>query len=689
MALAARLASAAAATPATFVVPPPLAAANKRRRVLVDRPPPPPPPRRARAPPPAAAAPTFNDDNDNDDEDLDDLNDPDTEGGRGSGRFRFWYDEQRFKGRPESCVVPSTLERCGGVRTGGHPKRSPVPGPLGWSRPGEWDLLWSPARTALQCAEARRLRSGQLCSALPGMAAITRKRRLADSLLRAYGDNDDAEEVCPLTFELPGRLDAWRACLDDEEAKNRRREGGEEGGVSSSPPSSSRWMLKTAEHMGQGLALMAGEEAYAAAKEQARRLMRRAAAAAARRAKEQQQGATTLPLPASAAATAASSSSHHKPFLLAQRYVEDPLLLRPELKGQRQQLAAGGDGNGNNNSNTNNPSGGRKFGLRLWMVVTGVDPLRAHVFKRGLVLFSDVPYCQAQDEPPQAPAATPAPLSSPPSPQPQPPPRAHVTNYAANADGDVWDLEDLECALGAESFALVWRRCLRGCALAAAAALSSAREEKTRLRYPRESCFELIGLDFLVDSNLRPWLLEANSTPSMTAEHSDEGTRERIKATKTALVQGAMRLLDAPGRFDARYAPLRAWVAAKRRAVRGGGGGAALMEAARLEPGAAAATKALVGGGKEAEEEDDDEGAAAVAAAVAELKRAEAAGFEPLYGYMPYDEVFERGWDVGFGKEDFAMRDVWSRRREGGTSEVAEAAAPTAAAPMPAGAAAP
>jgi hypothetical protein len=615
-------------------------------------------------------------DNDNDD-------DPDTEGGRGSGRFRFWYDEQRFKGRPESCAVPAALERCGGVRTGGHPKRSPVPGPLGWSRPGEWDLLWSPARTALQCVEARRLRSGQLCSALPGMAAITRKRRLADSLLRAYGD-DDAEEVCPLTFELPGRLDAWRACLDEEEAK-RRREGGESGGGASSSPSSSRWMLKTAEHMGQGLALMRGEEAYAAAKEQARRLMRRAAAAAARRAKEQQQGATTPPLPASAAATAASSSSHHKPFLLAQRYVEDPLLLRPELKGQRQQLAAVG---GNANSNSNSNTGGRKFGLRLWMVVTGVDPLRAHVFKRGLVLFSDVPYfCQAQDEP-RAPA--PAPLSS--SPSPQPPARAHVTNYAANADGDVWDLEDLERALGPEAFHLVWRRCLRGCALAAAAALPSAREEKARLCYPRESCFELIGLDFLVDSNLKPWLLEANSTPSMTAEHSDEVTRERIKATKTALVEGAMRLLGAPERFDARYAPVRAWVAAKRRAARGIGGGSAVMDAARLEPGAAAATKALVGGaggkgGEDASDGDDDGGAAAVAAAVAELGRAEAAGFEPLYGYMPYDEVFERGWDVGFGGQDWAMRDVW-RRREGGKSEVAAMAGapPTAAAPMPAGA---
>eukprot|EP00983_Pelagomonas_calceolata_P039596 1137241-Pelagomonas_calceolata.AAC.1 len=41
----------------------------------------------------------------------------------------------------------------GGVRTGGYPKAAPVPGPLGFDRTSEWDLLWSPARLALKVSE--------------------------------------------------------------------------------------------------------------------------------------------------------------------------------------------------------------------------------------------------------------------------------------------------------------------------------------------------------------------------------------------------------------------------------------------------------------------------------------------------------------------------------------------------------
>lgn len=48
-----------------------------------------------------------------------------------------------------------------------------------------------------------------------------------------------------------------------------------------------------------------------------------------------------------------------KPYVLAQTYVPDPMLID-----------------------------GRKFGIRVWVVVTGHNPLRAYLHCNGLVLFS-------------------------------------------------------------------------------------------------------------------------------------------------------------------------------------------------------------------------------------------------------------------------------------------------------------
>lgn len=65
------------------------------------------------------------------------------------------------------------------------------------------------------------------------------------------------------------------------------------------------------------------------------------------------------PCPRSAPSPTCRRLPSAKPWVLAQRYVADPLLI-----------------------------GGRKFGVRLWVLVTGAAPLRAYLSDRGLVLFS-------------------------------------------------------------------------------------------------------------------------------------------------------------------------------------------------------------------------------------------------------------------------------------------------------------
>lgn len=66
------------------------------------------------------------------------------------------------------------------------------------------------------------------------------------TLKQAYGA--DAFSLVPLTFSLPAELSAWRAWLDSEAAAGR---------------DAGPWMLKTAQHLGMGLCLLPGEQAYA------------------------------------------------------------------------------------------------------------------------------------------------------------------------------------------------------------------------------------------------------------------------------------------------------------------------------------------------------------------------------------------------------------------------------------------
>lgn len=69
--------------------------------------------------------------------------------------------------------------------------------------------------------------------------------------------------------------------------------------------------------------------------------------------------------------------------------------------------------------------------------------------------------------------------------------------------------------------------------------------------------FELFGLDFLVDSDLNPWLLEVNSTPSMAVDHADPSVQQMIFVQKASMVADMLRLVRVPARFLHPH-PLRA-----------------------------------------------------------------------------------------------------------------------------------
>ena len=55
-------------------------------------------------------------------------------------------------------------------------------------------------------------------------------------------------------------------------------------------------------------------------------------------------------------------------------------------------------------------------------------------------------------------------------------------------------------------------------------------------------CFELYGFDVMIDSDLRPWLIEANSSPALTA------TSKSDYELKFQLLKDTLDILDLEGR---------------------------------------------------------------------------------------------------------------------------------------------
>jgi tubulin polyglutamylase TTLL6/13 len=520
--------------------------------------------------------------------------------------FRYWMDELLWSQGHVACeTLEELLLRMGGERAGGPPKASlprgaaaaaalppPPPPPsedpssssssrpptaggplhpleryLGCRHVQQWDFLWSKSVYALRAARAMRPPTGGdgdgngdgdggatrppgAVSAVAGLNCLTMKKRLVRALRLAYGER--AWRLTPRSFELPEELPRWREwvlarralqrALQQQQAATEAASGGADGGgagglaaaADNDISSSDLWILKTGQDAGKGLSLLPAERALAAAAAQAQ------AAAAGTSSSRAASRAPSATLPT----THAQQQAQRRLLKVAQLYVRDPLLVR-----------------------------GRKFHLRLWVLVTGARPLRAFLHDEGLVLFSSEPY---EDLPPavaggadggsaggggasgKAPAAGRAAAATGPSSSSSallpPPPASHVTNFARNEGTWVWTLDDLAKELGPEAWRLLKGRIARNAAAVVAAALPSALDAHRWLGPPptENYGFQLVGFDYLVDSKMRPWLLEVNSAPSIMAVHSDPAVARLVRSAKQAAL-GAMLEMVRP-RFDASFA---------------------------------------------------------------------------------------------------------------------------------------
>lgn len=158
---------------------------------------------------------------------------------------------------------------------------------------------------------------------------------------------------------------------------------------------------------------------------------------------------------------------------------------------------------------------GLKFDLRVYVLVTGYDPLRIYMYREGLVRFASQPYSTDKQH-----------LSD---------VYRHLTNYSINksaknfvenakvlADnvGHKWSFSALNKHLRCTGVDVdrMWAGILDltvKTLVGVAPSIAAKTRSVTNCRY---NCFELYGFDIMVDDTLKAWLLEVNLSPSMSAD---------------------------------------------------------------------------------------------------------------------------------------------------------------------------
>ena len=166
---------------------------------------------------------------------------------------------------------------------------------------------------------------------------------------------------------------------------------------------------------------------------------------------------------------------------------------------------------------------GYKFDLRIYVVVTCYEPLRVYVYKEGLARFASETYTAKFNKNNKY---------------------MHLTNYSINKKNDNFvqnenqEHDDFGFKWSLSAFckhletvginmSLLWSRIFDVIIKTLACGEHYVLQAQKKNQMHRQNCFEVFGFDILLDSDLKPWLVEVNLSPSLS---SDSPLDHTIKA---------------------------------------------------------------------------------------------------------------------------------------------------------------
>jgi len=169
---------------------------------------------------------------------------------------------------------------------------------------------------------------------------------------------------------------------------------------------------------------------------------------------------------------------------------------------------------------------GLKFDLRIYVLLTSVDPVKLYIYEDGLVRLATEEFSLEEEHLKDK--------------------FRHLTNYSVNKNnenfeynespeecvGHKWSLKTFWKYLEEKGvdWRRVWRRIKNTCVKTFMCGHSDILQVFRKEASSDYSSFKLFGVDFFLDENMKPWLLELNNFPSMEKASLDRWVNDPMIA---------------------------------------------------------------------------------------------------------------------------------------------------------------
>ncbi|XP_063441577.1 probable tubulin polyglutamylase TTLL9 isoform X3 [Mytilus trossulus] len=191
---------------------------------------------------------------------------------------------------------------------------------------------------------------------------------------------------------------------------------------------------------------------------------------------------------------------------VVQRYIENPLLI-----------------------------GGRKFDVRVYVLVCSYNPLKVWLYRGGFARFSNTRFSLDSIEDTYV----------------------HLTNVAVQKNapdydpekGCKWSTQQLRKYLAAKHGVDKVQKMFKAIDNIIIKSLQSVQ----KIIINDKHCFEMYGYDVLLDDDLKPWLIEINASPSLTASGKEDYD------LKFGLISDLLNVLDLENRLTGKEKRIGGW----------------------------------------------------------------------------------------------------------------------------------